>query len=84
MGFDAHPVAERPRADPPRRRRPAWWTDGTVEGTMTLDLHPAIVDGPALQAWANGMLRIGLDLGLSDQHGLWLDAEDGSNDVEPV
>ena len=61
-----------------------WWTDGTVEGTMTLDLHPAIVDGPALQAWANGMLRIGIDLGLSDQHGLWLDAEDGSNDVEPV
>ena len=61
-----------------------WWTDGTVEGTMTLDLHPAIADGSALQAWANGMLRVGIDLGLSDQNGLWLDAEDGSGDVEPV
>ena len=61
-----------------------WWTDGTVEGTMTLDLHPAVADGTALQAWANGMLRIGIDLGLGDHNGLWLDAEDASGDVEPV
>ena len=61
-----------------------WWTDGTVEGTMTLDLHPAMSEGIALQAWAAGMLRIGIDLGLSDENGLWMDVEDGSGDVEPV
>lgn len=61
-----------------------WWTDGTVEGTMTLDLHPAMSEGTALQAWAAGMLRIGIDLGLSDENGLWMDVEDGSGDVEPV
>ena len=61
-----------------------WWTDGTYSGTMPLDQHPSFAGGEALRQWANGMQRVGMDLAVATSAGLWIDAEDGGGDVEPV
>lgn len=61
-----------------------WWTDGTAAGTIPLDLHPDFSGGDELRLWSNGAQRMGMDLLVVGADGLWLDAEDGSGDVEPA